>query len=134
MKRILRIIVIELAALYMATQFASGLIFARGFEGLLITSIALGLAMHLLKPIINLLLLPINLATMGLFRIVAHAITIFIVDVALTQFEVSGFNFPGMTSEYFDLPSIVFEKGPLAYLAFAIVISSITGLINWLRK
>ncbi len=134
MKRILRIIVIELAALYLTTQIASGLVFANQLEGILITSVALGIAMHLLKPIINLLLLPINLATFGLFKIVGHAITVFIVDVALTQFEVAGFNFPGMTTQLFDLPPIVLEKGPLSYLAFAIVISAITGIINWLRK
>ena len=134
MKRVLRIIAIELAGLYIATQIAGGLVFQNQAEGFIITGVALGIAMVLLKPIINILLLPLTLATMGAFRIVGHAITLFIVDVALTQFEVAGFHFAGISTNYFDLPAINLDKGPLAYLAFSIVIWFFTGFINWLRK
>lgn len=134
MKKILRIVVIEFAGLAVANQVASGLSFQNTLQGVLITSVALGIAMHLVKPIINILLLPLTLATLGALKIVGHILTLFIVDVALTQFEVTGFNFPGFTSEYFDMPAIVFEKGPFAYIAFSLLISLVTTIINWLRK
>lgn len=134
MKRILRIIIIEFAGLAVANQLAVGLTFQNAVEGVLITSVALGLAMHLIKPLINILLLPLTLATMGAFKIVGHAITLFVVDVALTQFEVTGFYFAGFTSQYFDIPPIMLDKGPFSYLAFSLVIWFVTGLINWLRK
>lgn len=134
MKKVLRIIVVEFAGLVVANELASGLSFQNAVEGVVITSLALGLAMHVIKPLINVLLLPLTLATMGAFKIIGHAITLFIVDVALTQFEVTGFYFAGFTSEYFDVPPIIFEKGPFAYLSFSIVIWFVTGVINWLRK
>lgn len=134
MKKILRIVVIELTGLYVATQIASGLVFKNSLEGILITSIALGLATYFLRPLINILLLPLTIITMGLFKVVSHTITIFIVDVALVNFEVSGFNFAGFSSPYFDLPSVSLGKGPFAYLAFSILIWSVTSFINWLRK
>jgi uncharacterized membrane protein YvlD (DUF360 family) len=134
MKKILRIILVELAGLYIAAQIATGLSFQNQAEGFLITGLALGIAMYSVKPIINLLLLPLTLATMGAFKIIGHAITLYIVDIALSQFEIVGFHFAGFTSEIFDLPAINFEKGPLAYLAFSLLIWFFTGLINWVRK
>jgi uncharacterized membrane protein YvlD (DUF360 family) len=134
MKKILRIILIEFAGLAVANQLATGLTFQNSVEGVLVTSVALGVAMHLIKPLINILLLPLTMATMGLFRIVGHAITLFIVDVALNQFEVVGFHFVGFSSALFDIPAINFDKGPFAYLAFSLLIWFVTGLINWIRK
>lgn len=134
MKKIIRVFVIEFVGLYVANELASGLAFQDRPEAVLITALALGLAMHIIKPLVNILLLPLTIVTLGALKIVGHAITLFIVDVALEQFEVVGFNFPGVSSEYFDLPPIVFEKGPFAYLAFSIVIWFVTSIINWLRK
>lgn len=134
MKRILRVVLVELAGLYIASQIARGLIFQNQAEGFVITGVVLGIAMYSVRPLINLLLLPLNLATLGLFRIVGHALTLFIVDVALSEFEVSGFHFAGLTSRVFDFPAIDFDKGVFAYLAFSILIWFFTGLINWVRK
>jgi uncharacterized membrane protein YvlD (DUF360 family) len=134
MKRILRVILIELAALYIASQIAAGLVFQNQAEGFIVTGIALGIAMYSIRPIINILLLPLTLATLGIFKVVGHTITLFIVDVALTKFEVIGFHFAGFSSQYFDLPSVNLDRGPFAYLAFSIIIWLFTGLINWVRK
>ena len=134
MKRILRIILIEIAGLYVVSQIAQGLVFDQVPEAVLITGVALGIAMFLIKPIINILLLPLTLATMGILKVLGHTITLYIVDVALPQFHIEGFNFPGLTTQYLDIPPIVFQKGALAYLAFSILIWFITGMINWLRK
>jgi len=134
MKKILRIIFIELAGLYFASRIASGMSFQNGTQSFFITGIALGIAAYLLKPIINLLLLPLTLITLGAFKIIGHTITLFVVDVALEEFEVIGFNFAGFTSQYFDLPPVNFEKGILAYLAFSVLIWCFTGFINWIRK
>lgn len=134
MKRIIRIIAIEFAGLALANEIASGLRFEDQFQAVLITTLALGLAMNFIKPIINILLLPLNLATMGAFKIVGHALTLFIVDLLLPQFEVASFVFAGYKTELFEIPKLAFEKGPIPYLAFSILIWFVTTLINWLRK
>jgi uncharacterized membrane protein YvlD (DUF360 family) len=134
MKKILRIFAIELAGLYVASQIAGGLVFQNQAEGLVITAVGLGVAIYLVKPIINILLLPVNLATLGVFKFLAHTITLFVVDIALSQFEIVGFHFPGIASNLLDLPAINFEKGAVAYLAFSLIISLVTSAINWLRK
>jgi len=130
MKKIVRIFAVEVAGLYITSQIAQGLAFEYELEGLVITGIALAIAMYLVKPIVNVLLLPLNMVTLGLFKFLSHAVTIYIVDIALSQFQVQGFNFPGLVSRYLDLPAITFAEGPLAYVAFSVLLSVITALLG----
>ena len=134
MRRIFRLFAIETVALYLATQIATGMVFEKELEGLVITGIALALAMRLVKPFINVLLLPLTLATLGLLKFLGSTVTLYIVDYALPQFEVTGFHFSGLTSDYLDLPAVSFDNKIFGYLAFALIISIITSLINWIRK
>jgi len=134
MKAIPRLFIFEFIGLYFAIEIAQGMQFQDGIFGVILTSLALALAMRLLKPILNILLLPLNLATLGLFKFLTHAVTLFIVDVALTQFSVEFFNFSGLTSQYLDLPAVHFDQGVMTYIAFSFLISLITTLIHWVVK
>jgi uncharacterized membrane protein YvlD (DUF360 family) len=69
MKKFFTVFSREVIALYVVTQIAQGIVFANFIEGLIITGVALAIARYLVKPIINILLLPINLATLGLFKL-----------------------------------------------------------------
>lgn len=134
MKKIIRVIVIDIVALFAADKIATGLVFQNEIEGLFLAGAALGVATLLVKPILNILILPLTLATMGVFKFLTNAVTLYIVDLALHDFQVIGFNFAGLSSKYLDLPAIKLNSGLFSYIAFAFVISLITGLINWLRK
>lgn len=129
MKKLLKIFTREVLALYVATQIASGIVFENALQGLIVAGVALAVAQYIVKPVVNLLLLPINLATLGLFRFISHAITLFIVDVALNDFQVTGFHFLGLTSKFLDLPAINFEAGPVAYVAFSLILFVVTSLL-----
>lgn len=134
MKRILKIFTIEVFALYVTLQTVSGMVFENEFEGIIITGIALAIGTIFLKPIVNILLLPLTLATLGLFRFLSHAIVLWIVDTALIQFKIVEFNFPGFSSQYLDLPSVHYTNIFMAYIAFSLTLSVITGILNWLLK
>lgn len=131
-KKILRTFVIEATALYLATQMAGGIIFAKGVQSLIITAIALTIASFVVKPIITVLILPINLVTFNFFRWASHGITLFLVDLALDEFQITNFSFHGFHSEYFDLPAFSLEQGVAAYLAFSFLIAIIASSIYWL--
>lgn len=133
MKRILRIFLIHIAVIYFASQIASGIEFKNYTEGIIVTGLALGLASFTVKPIVKILLLPITLATAGVFGFLTNVITLYIVDYAVPEFTISKFHFPGLKSTFFDLPKLEYS-GVLAYIAFAILISMLVGLINWIRK
>lgn len=134
MKRFLRAFVIELFALYAVSNIASGLVFQDQTKGFVITAAALAAAGYFIKPIINILILPITLATMGILKFISHAIVLYIVDIALNQFQVTGFNFSGLQSNIVDLPAITYQNNVLSYLAFALLLSMFTSSLHWLCK
>jgi len=134
MKRIARLFVVEFFGLWVANELAQGMVFQNAIEGMVVTAAALAIATTLIKPVVNILLLPLTLATLGLLRFLGHTVTLYIVDLALDQFSVTGFYFPGMISPYLDLPAISYTSPVMAYVAFSIVISLVTGLVHWLMK
>jgi putative membrane protein len=133
MKRILRHYFIDTLALYAASQIASGVVFEKGIESLLLAGIGLSAASLLARPIINLLLLPINLVTFGFFRWVSSAAALYLVTLIIPGFKIVEFHFYGFSSQWFDIPALEFH-GVLVYVAYSFVLSLITSLVYWLIK
>lgn len=132
MKKLLRTFVIETVILYLISLVAKGLVFEEGLKSLVVTGAALTLGTYFIKPVISLLILPLNLITFGLFKWVAHAIMLFLVDLVLTDFTVVYFEFAGFSSNWATLPPLILPHGLLAYAAFSFLISFTTSLIYWL--
>lgn len=134
MKRILRSFLIEIGTFYLISQIASGIIFQNGIEGLIVAGVALTIATFLVKPIINILLLPINLLTFGLFKWLSQAVTLYIVDLILPQVSIVSFDFVGLTSKWIDIPAVHLDSIVLVYIAFSLLLSVISGIIYWIVK
>ncbi|OGM29817.1 hypothetical protein A2801_00240 [Candidatus Woesebacteria bacterium RIFCSPHIGHO2_01_FULL_41_10] len=133
MKKIIRLFAIEIFALYLTDQIAHGLIFSPRLEGILITGVALTFAVYIIRPLLGVLLLPLTLATLGIFRFLAHAVTLYIVDRVVEQFAVEGFSFAGASVFGREIPSLHYTN-PIAYLAFAVVLWVVTAIVRWIMK
>lgn len=133
MKRILRHFLISILSLYLATQLASGLVFKKGIETFLLAGVSLAAVSLLAKPVINLLLLPLNLISFGLFRWVSSAVALYIVTLVVPGFEILGFKYPGLSTQWLDIPRLDFS-GVVAFIAFSFVLSVITSFLHWIRK
>lgn len=81
--------------------------------GAVVLAVVLGLVNVFLKPIINLLTLPLNIVTLGLFSLVVNGLIIMLLGKIVPGFMVSGF-FPA--------------------LLFSIVVSLITTLFGNLGR
>ncbi len=132
MKRFIRIFVVEAVVLYFVSYVTTGLVFKNGTGSLIFTAFALGLASLFIKPIINLLLLPLNLLTFGVFRFLTNAITLYLVDLVLAEFTVTNFFLKGYKGELVVIPSFGLPTGIFSYLAFSFLISFTTTVIYWL--
>lgn len=130
MKKFFTVFSREVVALYLATQVASGISFENHIEGIIITGVSLALARYIVKPVISILLLPINLATLGLFKFLAHAATLWVVDVALDSFRVQNFNFGGFSSRIVDIPAVSFDSPIMAYIAFSFLLSLFVAILE----
>jgi putative membrane protein len=131
MKSILKIYITSTLSLYLASLAFGGMELSKGVNSILIAGIALSLFTLLVKPIINILLLPLNLITFGLFRWVSSVIALYLVTLAVPGFKITGFVFAGLSSKWMDIPSIDLT-GILAFIVFSFVISVISSILHWL--
>ena len=128
MKRLLRHFLIDTAVLYFASQFVGGLNFDGGMSTIFLTGAVLAITTMLIKPLINILLLPLNLITFGFFKWIAHALSLYIVTLVVPGFSISGFAYSGFSSYWFSIPAINLP-GVLAIVAFSFLISFASSLL-----
>lgn len=133
MKRILRHYTIDTFSLWVISEVASGMVFERGFYTLFVAGAALMATFLLAKPVINLLLLPLNMITYGLFRWVSSAVVLYIVTLVIKDFKIAEFVFQGFSSKWIDIPALDFQ-GNLSYVGFSFLLSIISSFIYWLIK
>ena len=133
MKRILRHYLIDTTSLWLVSQTASGIVFGKGINTLLLAGVALTLISIFAKPIINILLLPLNLITFGLFRWISSAVVLYIVTLLVEGFQITFFHFSGFSNKWVEIPTLDF-RGILAYIAFSLILSILTTFLFWVVK
>lgn len=133
MKTIIKHFIIDTVSLYLISLVISGIVFEKGMETLLLTGFVLMLTTLIVRPIINLLLLPLNLITFGLFKWVTYAVTLYLVTVIVPGFKLTNFIFHGFSSVWIGIPAISLT-GALAFLAFSFLISFVSSVVYWIFK
>lgn len=130
MKTFLRNIVVNFLALFLAARITGGVVYNDNYLVLIWAAIFLTLLNLLIKPILNMLLMPINMVTLGAFRWVVNVVVLFLVMVIVSDFKIIGFVFPGLTFAGFVVPQIAFTFF-WALILISLAIELLTGLINW---
>lgn len=134
LRLLLRTIGINMLSVYLASQILSGIItYVGGYQTLLMAAIAIAAVNLVVRPVINLLLLPIHLVTLGVFRWLANIVTLYLVTLLIPNLQVHPFTSPGFNLTYLILPSIHFS----AFGAFAVATFILTltfHLIYWLLQ
>jgi len=133
MRGILKHFIIDTVCLYLISLAVNGMVFAKGIETIVLTGLVLALTTLIIKPIINILLLPINLITFGLFKWAGYAITLYLVTLIVPGFKILEFVFKGYETYWLSIPSISFH-GALAIIAFSFVITLTSSIIYWIFK
>ena len=97
-------ILISILAIFLATKFVPGVSlqiipgksvyfgikFTEDWQILIFIGTALGLINFFIKPILNLITLPLRILTFGLFSLIINMAIIFFLDVAFLELEISG--------------------------------------------
>jgi len=132
MKSLIRTYIFYLAALYITQQaLSAGLVVSGGVEAFLIAALLLALLNLILKPILNLLFLPVNMLSLGLFSIVINAGLFYAFVYLLDEIEVNTWTFPGISVQGFSLQET--EVSMLATIFIAsILINFITNFFSYL--
>lgn len=131
MKTLLRYLLINLTSLYATTQFVPGLIYTGGFKTLLIGGLAFAVINIILVPLLKVLLLPLNLFTLGFFAWLTNVLALYALTTVVTGFRLVPYHFPGANINGFMIPSMdltIFWVAVLASLSIGII----THILQWL--
>lgn len=134
LRLLLRSIAINLASIYIVAQILSGIIiYVGGYKTLLMAAVVISIVNLLVRPIINLLLLPIHLVTLGVFRWIANLVTLYIVTLVVPNLQIHAFVFPGINLQYVIIPSLHFSAFG-AFLVSTLILTITFHLIYWLLQ
>ena len=130
----LRSIAINLASIYIAAQVLAGVIvYVGGWQTLFMSALAIALINLFVKPLVNLLLLPINLITLGTFRWLANVITLYLVTRFVPNLQIHPFVSSAINAKYLIIPSIHFSAFG-AFLVATFTLTLIFHLLYWLLQ
>lgn len=131
MKTILRHFLINLVSLFITTRLISGLTYTGGVKSLLIGAAVFMIINIILVPLLKILLLPLNLLTLGLFAWVANVLALYALTTIVSDFQLVPYFFPGDSINGFTLPAMDLSPFWVAVLS-SLVIGMITHFLQWL--
>lgn len=133
MKTLFRNTVFNAISLFILTQMLSGIKVSGGIGILILSGFVLSILYVFLKPILNLLSLPLNLVTLGLFSFFTNSILLYLLTVFVPNVVISPFTFNGFTFAGFVVPVMHFGTFT-AYFICAAVLSIVINFFEWLIK
>lgn len=130
MKTLLRYFLINLVSLWITTIIIPGLTFTGGFKSLAIGAAAFMLINFILVPLLKILLLPLNLLTLGIFAWITNVLALYALTT-ISSFQLVSFSFRGFNLNGFNIPS--YDLSPfLVAIAASFLIGVITHFMQWL--
>lgn len=131
MRTLLRHFLINLVSLYATTRFIPGLTYSGGIKSLFIGAFVFMLINWILVPLLKILFLPLNLLTVGLFAWLINVLALFALTTIFSDFQLSPYNFPGMSIAGFSIPPTDLTTFWVAVIA-SFSIGIITHFLQWL--
>ena len=132
-KKHLRSYAFNTLALWFVAYLIEGVVISGGAKAFFLTGLALTLVNLFVRPLIKLLLLPVNLLTLGAFRWLVNVIALYLVTTLVDQFQIKAFVFEGYNYQGFIIPEMNISIF-WAYVISSFMISFITSFIYWLIK
>lgn len=131
MKTLLRYYLINLTALVVTIKVVPGLTYSGGIRTLLLGALVFSVINFLLVPLLKILLLPLNLLTLGLFAWLTNVLAIYALTTVISDFHLASFFFSGFEYGGFNIPAM--ELTPFwAAVVSSFVIGAVTHALQWL--
>ncbi|MFA6250503.1 MAG: phage holin family protein [Candidatus Shapirobacteria bacterium] len=129
MRKLLKFCLTTIFGLITVNYAWQNLVFSNQAITIIKVSFILAIFEFFLKPVIHLLLLPINFITLGSLRIVINTLGIYLAVFLLNDFQVKNINFSSVSLGGFTIPNLKFENFT-AYLITSLTLSLILVLFK----
>lgn len=131
MKTLLRYVLINITSLWITTKIIPGLTYTGGFKTLLIGGVAFAIINIILVPLIKVLLLPLNLFTLGFFAWLTNVLALYALTTVVSGFHLTPYKFEGIVYGGFTIPPTDLSTFWVAVLA-SLSIGLTTHILQWL--
>lgn len=134
MKKLLRMFFISAFSLWVVNYwFPEGLVLEEGMWSLAKAALGLGAANWLIRPLVNMIMLPLNLLFFGLFRWITNVLVLWLVVRFVGGIAIRPFAFAGATVQGIVLPGMDFNQ-MYAWLVLSFLVSLISSFVIWLMS
>lgn len=121
MKKLLKLILLLSFSLVLQNEFWHNLVFQNRVGTVLLVATVLSLFELIIKPILKILLLPINILTLGLFKIVITSLGLYLALFLLADFKILDIHTPSQLLFGITIP-------PINVIGFwAVVVNSLSN-------
>ncbi len=131
MKTLLRYFLINLVSLYATTLYLPGLTYSGGFKSLTIGALAFMIINWILVPLLKILLLPLNILTIGMFAWLINVLALYALTTIVSDFSLIPYSFPGVSLAGLTIPAMELSTFWVAVVA-SFMIGMITHFLQWL--
>lgn len=131
MKSLLRYFLINLVSLWITTEIIVGLKYTGGIQSLIFGAAVFALINILLVPLLKVLLLPLNLLTLGLFAWLTNVLALYALTTTVSQFKLMPYYFSGFEYSGFSIPGVQLSTLMVAIVA-SLLIGILTHFLHWL--
>lgn len=133
MKGFLRNVLFNSFSIFLIAQVVGGVKVTGGLPTYIFGGVALTILLVFIKPILNILSLPLNLITFGLFSFLTNIVIFYLLTVIVPGISIGAFTFPGISYFGFVVPSIYFNV-IFAFLLVSFLQSLIVSFLTWIIK
>ncbi|MBM3283531.1 phage holin family protein [Candidatus Gottesmanbacteria bacterium] len=133
MRTILKKYFIILISVFILTQIIPSISISGKWQGLFYSSFVLCILLYIAQPIINLIMLPLNLLTLNMTSWILNILIIFIWTLIVPQVKISDWQFNGGKIGPLSFSSFYFVYWQVVILA-GISITLIIQFVKWLVK
>lgn len=131
MKSFFRNCLFNAFSIFFLSVTLSGVKVTDGIFTYILGGVALTLLLALLKPVLNLLALPLNIVTLGMFSFFTNVIIFYLLTVFVTGISISAFTFSGFSYLGFVIPHVYFNT-LFAFIITAFLQALCVSFLNWL--
>ncbi|OGH02503.1 MAG: hypothetical protein A2798_02530 [Candidatus Levybacteria bacterium RIFCSPHIGHO2_01_FULL_37_17] len=118
-------------SIFFLSQILPGVKVDGGIATYLFGGFALTILFILLKPVLNILSMPLNLITLGFFSFLTNVIIFYLLTVLVIGISITSFTFSGVSYSGFVIPSIYFNT-LFAFVLVSFLQSLCVSFLNWL--
>ncbi len=133
MKKLLRNYLFNLFALYATTYLIKGFKYTGGIQTILMAALIFTLITVFLKPVLELLTMPLNFLSLGLVSFVINVAMLYLLKLLLPQIQLSSWHFAGWSGFGFVMPAFNFSL-LYTYVLTSLSILIIVNFLNWLSR